>query len=117
DGRGRCRRHLQRQFPGIDLQRAGARREKERQPRRRQRIARAAAALVHADRRVGEVARGDVPGRAWEAVMRQTGFRVLGCGALAIVFWIGLAANTALGETASVIDPTEGLEATKPAAQ
>jgi len=49
--------------------------------------------------------------------MRRTGLRSVGCAALAIVFWIGLAANTAFAETASVIDPTEGLEPPKPAAQ
>jgi formylglycine-generating enzyme required for sulfatase activity len=49
--------------------------------------------------------------------MRRTGFRSIVCAALATVLWIGFAANTALAETASVIDPTEGLEAPKAAGQ
>jgi len=49
--------------------------------------------------------------------MRHAGFQTFGRGVLAIVLWMGLAASSALAETASVIDPTEGLEPPKPAAQ
>jgi formylglycine-generating enzyme required for sulfatase activity len=49
--------------------------------------------------------------------MRHAGWRSVGCAALATVFWIGVAATTALAETASVIDPTEKLDPPKPAAQ
>ena len=49
--------------------------------------------------------------------MRHAELRSYGRSALAIVLWIGLAATTALAETASVIDPTEGLESQKQAAQ
>ena len=49
--------------------------------------------------------------------MRRTGIRSVGCAALAAVLWILFAAGSALAETASVIDPTEGLESPKPSAQ
>lgn len=49
--------------------------------------------------------------------MKRTGLRLVGRAALAIVFSIGLAASAALAETASVIDPTDGLEPPKQAAQ
>ena len=49
--------------------------------------------------------------------MKHAGIRSFGRSALAMAFWFGLAASTAFAETASVIDPTEGLEPPKAAAQ
>jgi formylglycine-generating enzyme required for sulfatase activity len=49
--------------------------------------------------------------------MKPSGLRFSGCAALAAALCIGFASSVALGETATVIDPTEGLEESKPAMQ
>src|SRR5258706_346205 len=106
DRRGGFRRAQRRPFAGEDLRRAGPRGQAQRQPRRRERAAGAAPALVHAAACARAAPRAGVA-ESEDKIMR----RIL----LGAALWLSMSVAS-FAETQSVIDPTEGLEPPKAAA-